>query len=75
MTKIVISADGSPSAREAIDVGLELATEQGAEVTFVHALPPDEFVRARTTSGRTNQRSRPRRRSVSPGSAACRRAS
>jgi nucleotide-binding universal stress UspA family protein len=44
MKKIVIATDGSPSAREAIDVGLELATEQGAEVTFVHVLPPDDFI-------------------------------
>jgi nucleotide-binding universal stress UspA family protein len=44
MKKILIATDGSTSAYEAVDVGLELATEQGAEVTFVHVLPPDEYV-------------------------------
>jgi nucleotide-binding universal stress UspA family protein len=44
MKKILIATDGSANAREAIDVGLELAAEQGAEVTFIHVLPPDDFV-------------------------------
>jgi nucleotide-binding universal stress UspA family protein len=44
MKRIVIAIDGSPSAREAIDVGLELASEQSAEVTFVHVLPPDDYI-------------------------------
>lgn len=44
MKQIVIATDGSPSAREAIDVGLELASEQGAEVTFVHVLAPDDYI-------------------------------
>ena len=44
MKSIVIATDGSPSSREATDFGLELAAEQGAEVTFVHVLPPDDFV-------------------------------
>ena len=43
MKKILIATDGSPSAREAVDVGVELAAEQGAEVTFVHVLPADDF--------------------------------
>ena len=45
MKQIVIATDGSPSAREAVDVGLELAKDQGADVTFVHVLPAEEFVR------------------------------
>jgi len=44
MKKILIATDGSANAHEAIDVGLELATEQGAEVMFIHVLPPDDFV-------------------------------
>jgi nucleotide-binding universal stress UspA family protein len=44
MKKILIATDGSASAREAVDVGVELAVEQGAEITFVHVLPPDEYV-------------------------------
>lgn len=40
MKQILIATDGSPSAREAVDVGLELAREQGADVTFVHVTGP-----------------------------------
>ena len=43
MKNIVIATDGSPSAAEAVAVGLELAREQNADVTFVHVLPPDSF--------------------------------
>ena len=39
MKQILIATDGSPSAQEAVDVGLELAKEQGADVTFVHVTP------------------------------------
>jgi nucleotide-binding universal stress UspA family protein len=43
MKQILIATDGSPSAQEAVDVGLELAKEQGADVTFVHVTPADEI--------------------------------
>jgi nucleotide-binding universal stress UspA family protein len=43
MKQILIATDGSPSALEAVEVGLELAKEQGADVTFVHVAEPDEF--------------------------------
>src|SRR5205085_6964129 len=39
MKKILIATDGSPSAQEAIEFGLELAAEQDAEVTFIHVDP------------------------------------
>jgi nucleotide-binding universal stress UspA family protein len=39
MKKILIATDGSPSAREAVKFGLELAEEHAAEVTFVHVVP------------------------------------
>jgi nucleotide-binding universal stress UspA family protein len=42
MKQLLIATDGSASAREAVDVGLELAKEQGADVTFVHVAAPDE---------------------------------
>jgi nucleotide-binding universal stress UspA family protein len=42
MKQILIATDGSASAQEAVDVGLELAKEQGADVTFVHVVPADE---------------------------------
>ena len=51
MKNILIATDGSPSAQEAVEVGLELAVEQGAEVTFVHALPPDEWAIAGRGAG------------------------
>jgi nucleotide-binding universal stress UspA family protein len=42
MKHILIATDGSPSAQEAVEVGLELAKEQGADVTFVHVTPAEE---------------------------------
>jgi nucleotide-binding universal stress UspA family protein len=42
MKHILIATDGSPSALEAVEVGLELAKEQGADVTFVHVTPAEE---------------------------------
>jgi nucleotide-binding universal stress UspA family protein len=52
MKKILIATDGSPSAVEALDMGLELAAEQQADVTFIHVLPPDEFIVGRAGPGR-----------------------
>jgi nucleotide-binding universal stress UspA family protein len=42
MKSVVIATDGSAPANDAVQVGLELAGEQGAAVTFVHVTPPDE---------------------------------
>lgn len=42
MKTIVIATDGSPSALEAVEYGLELATDQDAEPIFVHAAPTTE---------------------------------
>jgi nucleotide-binding universal stress UspA family protein len=44
MQKIIIATDGSSHAQEAVDFGLELASEQEAEVTFVHVVPSDEYM-------------------------------
>jgi nucleotide-binding universal stress UspA family protein len=44
MKEIVIATDGSEAAREAVEYGLELATESGAAVTFVHVLPSDDYI-------------------------------
>jgi nucleotide-binding universal stress UspA family protein len=44
MKEIVIATDGSEAAREAVEYGVELASENGAAVTFVHVLPPDDYV-------------------------------
>jgi nucleotide-binding universal stress UspA family protein len=43
MKQIVVATDGSASAREAVEVALDLADEHGAEITFVHVLPADDF--------------------------------
>jgi nucleotide-binding universal stress UspA family protein len=40
MRRILIATDGSPSAAEAMRVGLDLAAEQAAAVTFVHVVSP-----------------------------------
>jgi nucleotide-binding universal stress UspA family protein len=39
MKKILIATDGSPSALQAVEVGLELAAEHESELTFVHVAP------------------------------------
>jgi len=39
MERILIATDGSPAALQAVEVGLELAEEQGAEPTFLHVAP------------------------------------
>jgi nucleotide-binding universal stress UspA family protein len=43
MKRILIATDGSPSAREAVEFGIELAAEQQAQVTFLHVLPPMDW--------------------------------
>jgi nucleotide-binding universal stress UspA family protein len=43
MKQILIATDGSPAAHEAVDVGLELAQEQGADVTLIHVTPVEEI--------------------------------
>ena len=44
MRNIVIATDGSAGAADVVAVGLELAAEQAASVTFVHVLSPDDFI-------------------------------
>jgi len=39
MKTIVIATDGSPSAHEAVEFGLDLAAEQKADAVFVHVAP------------------------------------
>jgi nucleotide-binding universal stress UspA family protein len=50
MNHLLIATDGSPSAQEAVAVGLELAKGQGADVALLHVLPPDRFRTARMAS-------------------------
>ena len=39
MKKILIATDGSPSAAEAVEFGVELAEEHDAVAIFVHVAP------------------------------------
>jgi nucleotide-binding universal stress UspA family protein len=39
MKRILIATDGSAAAREAVEVGVELARDEGAEVMFAHVVP------------------------------------
>ena len=43
MKQILIATDGSSSAQDAVDIGLDLAQEQGADVTLVHVTPVEEI--------------------------------
>jgi nucleotide-binding universal stress UspA family protein len=44
MNRILIATDGSPSAQEAVDFGIELAADQGAALTFVEVVPAVDIV-------------------------------
>lgn len=44
MKRILIATDGSPSAREAVAFGLELAADQDAVATFVFVVPAVDVV-------------------------------
>lgn len=44
MKRILIATDGSPSALQAIGVGLDLAEEEGAEALFVHVAPTKDVL-------------------------------
>jgi nucleotide-binding universal stress UspA family protein len=39
LKQILIATDGSASAQEAVEFGLELAAEQDAELVFIHVAP------------------------------------
>jgi nucleotide-binding universal stress UspA family protein len=39
MKRIVVATDGSPTASHAVAVGVELASQEGAEVRFVYVVP------------------------------------
>jgi nucleotide-binding universal stress UspA family protein len=46
MNKILVAADGSDSAAEAVEFGIELAAEHGAELILVHVVPALDIVPA-----------------------------
>lgn len=47
MKRIVIATDGSSAARQAVEVGLDLAAEHGAEVVLVNVVPTTDWRVAR----------------------------
>jgi nucleotide-binding universal stress UspA family protein len=40
MNKILIATDGSPEARKAVELGIEIASDHEAAVIFVQVIPP-----------------------------------
>jgi nucleotide-binding universal stress UspA family protein len=46
MNKILVATDGSDSAAEAVEFGIELAAEYEAELIFVHVVPEVDLVPA-----------------------------
>ena len=43
MNRILIATDGSQSSEEALELGIELAAEQGTPATIVHVIPIGEL--------------------------------
>jgi nucleotide-binding universal stress UspA family protein len=50
INRILVATDGSESAREAVELGVELAEADDAEVTFVHVAPPVAFRAGRSAA-------------------------
>ena len=46
MKRILIATDGSAAANEAVELGIELAQDEDAEVIFVHVVPATDVVPA-----------------------------
>ena len=44
MKRILIATDGSPAADQAVDLGVELARDEGARIVFVHVVPATDLV-------------------------------
>lgn len=58
MKRILVPTHGSPAARRAVEAGLEVASAEGAAITFLHVLPPTAW----TVHGRSGgSRAIPRR--------------
>ena len=41
MKRILVATDGSPAAREAVELGIDLAVEHGGDLTFLRVLATD----------------------------------
>ena len=44
MKRILIATDGSAAANQAVELGVELAHDEGAEVIFVHIVPTADMI-------------------------------
>jgi nucleotide-binding universal stress UspA family protein len=44
MNRILIATDGSAAASEAVELGVELARDEGAEAIFVHVVPTADMI-------------------------------
>ena len=47
INRILVATDGSDSAQHAVELGVELAAAEDAEVAFLHVVPPIEFLAGR----------------------------
>jgi nucleotide-binding universal stress UspA family protein len=47
--RILVATDGGDSSQHAVALGVELAAAEGAEVTFLHVLPPVDFLGGRAS--------------------------
>jgi nucleotide-binding universal stress UspA family protein len=47
--RILVATDGGDSSRHAVALGVELAAAEGAEITFLHVLPPVDFLGGRAS--------------------------
>ncbi len=47
IARILVATDGTPDAREAVDLGVELAAAEGAQIAFLHVVPPVDHVHGR----------------------------
>ena len=45
MKRILIATDGSAAADEAVELGVELARDEGAEAILVHVVPTADWFR------------------------------
>ena len=56
INRILVATDGSGSSQHAVELGVELAAAEAAEITFLHVVPPVEF-----RAGRLSMPAVPRR--------------
>lgn len=45
--RILVATDGGESSQQAVELAVELAAAEGAEVTFLHVRPPVDFIGGR----------------------------